>query len=81
MDKRIGTALDQPPEHNLIVPEPQKWSIKEYILYKLDRTIAVGGLIIIGIWALYRGTPETVQIGMAVVGGLVGYIGGRSGKS
>ena len=55
------------------------YSIKEYILYKLDRSLAVVGLVILGGFSPYRNTPESVQIVMAVVGGLVGYIGGRSG--
>jgi hypothetical protein len=60
--------------------EEQTYSIKEYILFKLDRSIAILGLIALGLWSMYKGTPETVQIGMAVVGGLVGYIGGRAGN-
>jgi len=64
------------------VPEEkeEKYSIKEYILFKVDRTIAILGLVMLGAWAMYTGTAETVQIGMAVVGGLVGYIGGRAGS-
>jgi len=54
--------------------------IKEYILYKLDRTIAIVGLIAIGIYALYRGTTEGMQITIAVAGVLGGYIGGRTGN-
>jgi len=64
----------------LEMSEEQPRSITEYILFKLDRTLAILGLVMLGAWAMYTGTNETVQIGMAVVGGLVGYIGGRTGK-
>ena len=60
--------------------EEKCYSVKEYVLWKLDRTIAVLGLVALGVWALYRNTPETVQIGIAVVGVLGGYIGGRAGN-
>jgi len=56
-------------------------SIQEYILYKMDRTLAVLGIIGIAVAALfvYAGA-EGVQLGNVAIGGLVGYIGGRSGK-
>ena len=52
--------------------------VKKYILYKVDRTIAILGVIILGTWALRIGTPESSQIAIAAIGGLIGYIGGRS---
>jgi ribosome biogenesis SPOUT family RNA methylase Rps3 len=61
--------------------DEEKFTIKEYVLYKLDRTLAVVGLIVLGCWSLVELTPETSQIAIAVVGGLVGYVGGRSGKA
>jgi len=54
-------------------------TIKEMILYKMDRTIAVVGIVLLGCWALSKGTPD-VNVTMAAVSGLVGYIGGRTGK-
>jgi hypothetical protein len=60
---------------------PNSFTVKEFVLYKLDRTIAVVGLIVLGAWSLVDVTPETSQIAIAVVGGLVGYVGGRSGKA
>jgi hypothetical protein len=51
--------------------------IKEYILYKLDRTIAVIGLIIIAMWVCWLRQPEGMQIVNTAVGGLIGYICGR----
>lgn len=56
------------------------YSIKQLILYKMDRTIAVVGIVLLGCWALYMAKPDSFQISMAAVGGLVGYIGGRTGK-
>ena len=55
-------------------------TIKEMILYKMDRTIAVVGIVLLGCWALSIKTPESVQITMAAIGGLVGYVGGRTSK-
>lgn len=51
--------------------------IKEYILYKLDRTIAVIGLIIVALWVCWLKLPEGMQIVNTAVGGLIGYICGR----
>lgn len=57
-------------------------SLTEIILYKMDRTIAVAGIILLGIWALMVDKPTTaaVQITGVAIGGLVTYIGGRTGK-
>lgn len=57
---------------------PETIGIKQYILYKLDRTFAILGLIAIGIYALNKGTTEGMQITIAVAGVLGGYIGGRT---
>ncbi len=60
---------------------PESVSIREYILYKLDRTIAVVGIVVIAIAALYLGkTPDNMNIVSAAIGGLVVYVSGRSGK-
>jgi len=32
------------------------------------------------LWAMSLKTPESFQIGLAVVSGLVGYVGGRGSK-
>jgi hypothetical protein len=56
-------------------------TIGEYILYKLDRTLAVIGVIVIAITAMFLiARQEAMQIATAAVGGLIGYIGGRAGK-
>ena len=57
-----------------------KKSFTEILLFKVDRTIAILGIIALGSWGLYVGTTESIQIAMACVGGLVGYVSGRSAK-
>ena len=52
-------------------------STTEYVLYKLDRSIAVAGLIIIAMWICWLKLPEGMQIVNTAVGGLIGYICGR----
>ena len=52
----------------------------EYLLYKLDRTVAVCGLILIALWLCWLKLPEGLQVVNTAVGGLIGYIGGRVGK-
>ena len=54
--------------------------IRDLILYKLDRTIAISGLVAIGLWSLMSSgeKPDFIQVTIAVVGVLGGYIGGRS---
>jgi len=64
-----------------IKEEIKVYSIQEYILFKLDRNIALIGLVTLGAWALSLATPESFQIGLAVVSGLVGYVGGRSANN
>ena len=56
-------------------------SIGEFILYKVDRTLAIVGVIAIAMLALYLAKgPDSMNIATAAIGGLVGYVGGRSGK-
>jgi type IV secretory pathway VirB2 component (pilin) len=52
-------------------------SIREMLLYKIDRTLAVVGIIALGAWALKVGTNEAIQIAAAAVGFLGGFISGR----
>lgn len=62
-------------------PEEECKTIGEYILYKLDRTLAIVGVIVIALLALYLAKgPDSMNIATAAIGGLVGYVGGRSGK-
>lgn len=52
-------------------------SVTEYLLYKMDRSLAILGIIGIAIVALFFiKTPENIV--SAAIGGLVGYVGGRS---
>ena len=60
--------------------EPVCHTLTEYMLYKLDRTIALGGLIVITMWVCWLRMPEGMQIVNTAVGGLIGYICGRTGK-
>ena len=53
------------------------YSIREYILFKLDRQISVIGLVILAGWGLYLGTTESLQLSSAIAGGLVVYVTGR----
>ena len=58
-----------------------EYTAKEYILYKLDRTLAIGGIIAIALLGMAWLVPEAAtQIASAAIGGLVGYVGGRTGK-
>jgi len=66
---------------NEIQDEIKTYTSAEYVLYKLDRSLAIAGIIAIAIVALfvYAGA-EGVQIATGAIGGLVGYVGGRTGK-
>ncbi len=64
-----------------ITKEPECRTVVEYILYKLDRNIAVCGIVAISVLALlYWQNDSGLQVCTAGLGGLVGYVGGRSGK-
>jgi len=53
----------------------------QYILYKLDRTLAIIGIIGIAMGALViLKVADAQQIAIASIGVLGGYIGGRAGK-
>ena len=54
------------------------FSIRKYVLYKLDRTLAIVGIIVLGIYALMTKISDC-PIAMAALGGLTAYIGSRSG--
>ena len=57
-------------------------TFKEMILYKIDRTFAILGIIFLGSLALghVESDPTALNITMAAIAGLVGYVGGRTGK-
>jgi len=53
----------------------------QYVLFKLDRTLAVAGIVAIALGAMaFLKIAEAQQVAIAGISGLVGYIGGRSGK-
>ena len=59
--------------------EPKIYSIREYILFKLDRQISIIGLVILAGWSLHLGTTESLQLASAIAGGLIVYVTGRGG--
>jgi hypothetical protein len=63
------------------VPNGKK-TFKEILLYKLDRTMAIGGLIALGIVAMNIKdlSQSAIQVVTVIAGGLVTYIGGRTAK-
>ena len=58
--------------------EPKCYSIAEYLLFKLDRTLTVIALAVIASLAIMKGTAEAWQVVAVIAGGLVGYVTGRT---
>jgi len=59
--------------------EPECKTILDLVLYKIDRTLAVCGVIAIAMFALWVCKAlDGMNIATTAIGGLVGYIGGRS---
>ena len=58
---------------------PEDYNVKNLILYKMDRTMAIAGLIIIGIVSIVSDAipPEAAKVVTGVVGALAVYVGGR----
>ena len=82
-DENTNTVtVTQPPMSVEATDGPEECrTIQEYILYKLDRTLAILGIIGIAVVALFiYGNDSAVQIATGAIGGLVGYVGGRTGK-
>jgi len=64
-----------------IIKEEECRTVGEYLLYKLDRTLTILGVVAIAITAMLRISPEVAQqVATAAVGGLIGYLGGRASK-
>ena len=61
-------------------PEPVCRSFTEFFFYKLDRTMGIVGIVVLGGWALYLKTPETITAAGIAIGALATYIGNRAGK-
>ena len=59
--------------------EPECRTFVQYLLFKLDRNLAVLGAIALGLSALWVGKgPEAMNIAALVAGGLVSFLGSRS---
>lgn len=56
-------------------------TVKEMILYKMDRTLAIAGIIILGMAAMFveHPVPASIQVSLVAIGGLVTYVGGKVG--
>lgn len=58
-----------------IEKEPECKTLKEMLLYKMDRTLAVVGLIVLSGFALWLRTPETITAGGLGIGALATFLG------
>lgn len=61
-------------------PEVECKTLAQYLTWKLDRTIAILGLIALGLFGMWIGKNEAMQVSIAVAGALAGYLGSRTGK-
>jgi len=71
-----------PDETPIVVNGVECRTFKEMILYKMDRTLAILGLILLGFTALMVKTlsPTATTVVSLIAGGLVTYIGGKITK-
>ena len=61
--------------------EPECRKALEYVLWKLDRNLAIAGIITIGILSLCKVVPQELQqLPSAAITALATYVGIRSGK-
>jgi len=61
-----------------VLEEKNGRSFKELLLYKIDRTLAIAGLVAIGLAVCFTKVEDpSTQIAIAVIGALGVYIGGR----
>jgi type IV secretory pathway VirB2 component (pilin) len=58
--------------------EPECKNLIQFLTYKLDRTIAILGLVALGLFGMWIGRNEAMQVSIAVAGALAGYLGTRS---
>jgi len=70
------------PDEPVMVNGVECRTFKEMILYKMDRTLAILGLILLGFTALMVKTlsPAATTVVSLIAGGLVTYIGGKITK-
>jgi len=80
-DESTTVTDETEPKEVLKIDGVECRTFKEMILYKMDRTIAIVGIILLGALALSFKTVNTTasQIVMVAIGGLVTYVGGRTG--
>lgn len=63
------------------ITEPACRTLKEYFFYKLDRNLAIGGIIIIGVLSLFKVIgQDNQQLPAGAISALGTYIGIRSAK-
>lgn len=60
--------------------ETMSYSFRDLILYKMDRTIAISGLVAIGLWSLFIKSADFNQATSAVITALGVYLGVKVGK-
>lgn len=86
MADELKTIQEEPEQTPVQVERRTKRSFTELITFKLDRTLAICSLLIIGlgaeaiVLAIKQGDVVTVALNVVsgVVGAFAGYIGGRS---
>ena len=61
----------------LISQDPECKTLKEMLLYKMDRTIVVLGVVGLSAYAFYLRTPETIAAGSLGIGALAAYLGAK----
>jgi len=57
--------------------EPTR-TFKEMILYKIDRSAAIAGIVVMGLAALYIRSESSMQIAALCAGALATYIGNKA---
>ena len=61
--------------------EPKCYSLTEYLLFKLDRNLAILGVVaIVGLYSFGKIPSESKEIALSALGILGVYIGGRGGN-
>ena len=61
--------------------EPKCYTLAEYLLWKIDRTIAICGVVaIVGLYSFGKIPPDAETIALSALGILGVYIGGRGGN-
>jgi hypothetical protein len=72
---------DEPVAIEPVALEPECRKPIDYVLWKLDRNMAIVGIIGIGILSLYKVIPQdSQQLAGAAITALATYVGIRSGK-